>query len=145
MNAALERGEWSVACPGHTLPPGKTQYPFYRRLGRPQGQSGWAENLIPTRIRSLTVQPIAQSLYQLSYLAHCTLTKYKTTGKFPYDGVLILYNTSIAIVYIAYSKLDHNISFKLQPENNKKSSYLDVIITVHTGSLQYSIFIKPIT
>jgi hypothetical protein len=23
------------------LPPGMTRYPFYRRLGRPQGQSGW--------------------------------------------------------------------------------------------------------
>jgi len=27
------RGEWSAACPGRTLPPRKTQYPFYRRLG----------------------------------------------------------------------------------------------------------------
>jgi len=27
------RGEWSAARPGHTLPPGKIQYPFYRRLG----------------------------------------------------------------------------------------------------------------
>jgi len=58
MTAALEGGEWSAACPGCTLPPGKTQYPFYRRLGVPQGQSGWAENLVPTGIRSRTVQPI---------------------------------------------------------------------------------------
>jgi len=48
MTAALEGGEWSAAHPGHTLPPGKTQYPFYRRLGGPQGQSGRAENLVPT-------------------------------------------------------------------------------------------------
>jgi len=33
MTAALEGGEWSAAHPGCTLPPGKTQYPFYRRLG----------------------------------------------------------------------------------------------------------------
>jgi hypothetical protein len=51
------------------------------------------------------------------------------------------YITNIATVYKAYSNLDHNISFKLQPENNKKSSYLYVINTTHTGSLQYSI--KP--
>jgi len=52
----LEGGEWSAACPGHTLLPGKTQYPFYRRLGGTQGQSGRAENLVPTEIRSQTIQ-----------------------------------------------------------------------------------------
>jgi len=57
MNAALEVGEWSAARPGHTLPSGKTRYPFYRRLGGTQGQSGRAENLVPTGIRSRTVQP----------------------------------------------------------------------------------------
>ena len=58
MTTALEGGEWSAARPGHTLPPGKTWYPFYRRLGWPQGRSGRAENLVPTGIRSPTVQPI---------------------------------------------------------------------------------------
>jgi len=33
MTVALEGGEWSAAHPGRTFPPGKTQYPFYRRLG----------------------------------------------------------------------------------------------------------------
>ena len=67
MTAELEGGEWSAARLGRTLPPGKTRYPFYRRLGGPQGRSGRAENLVPTGIRSRTVQPVAQSLYQLSY------------------------------------------------------------------------------
>jgi len=58
MTAALEEGEWSAARPGRTLPPGKTRYPFYKRLGRPQGLSGRAENLVPTGIRSRTVQPV---------------------------------------------------------------------------------------
>jgi len=58
MTAALEGGEWSVARPGRTLPPGKTRYPFYRGLGGPQDRSGRAENLVPTGIRSRTVQPI---------------------------------------------------------------------------------------
>jgi len=58
MTAALEGGEWSAARPGCTLPPGKARYPFYRRLGGPQGRSGRAEDLVPTRIRSWTVQPI---------------------------------------------------------------------------------------
>jgi len=58
MAAALEGGEWSAAHPGRTLPPGKTRYVLYRRLGGPQGRSGWAENLVPTGIRSLIVQPV---------------------------------------------------------------------------------------
>ena len=70
MTAALEGGEWSAARSGRTLPPGKTRYPFYRRLGGPQGRSGGAENLVPTGIRSRIIQPVAQSLYRLSYRAH---------------------------------------------------------------------------
>ena len=58
MTAALEGGEWSAARPGRTLPPGKTRYPFYRRLGGHQGQSGWAENLVSTGIRFRAVQPV---------------------------------------------------------------------------------------
>jgi hypothetical protein len=54
MTAALEGGEWSAARPGRTLPPGNARYPFYRRLGGPQGRSGRAENLVPTGIRSRT-------------------------------------------------------------------------------------------
>ena len=36
MTAALEGGEWSAARPGRSLPPGKTRYPLYRRLGGPR-------------------------------------------------------------------------------------------------------------
>jgi len=58
MTAALEGGKWSAARPGRTLPPGKTRYPFYRRLGGPQGRYRGAESLAPTGIRSRTVQPV---------------------------------------------------------------------------------------
>ena len=57
MTAAQKGGEWSAARPDRTLPPGKTRHPLYRRLGGPQGRSGRAENLVPTGIRSRTVQP----------------------------------------------------------------------------------------
>jgi len=53
-------GECSAARPGHTLPPGKTRYPFYRRLDGPQGRFGRAENLVPTGIRSRTVQLVVR-------------------------------------------------------------------------------------
>jgi len=52
------RSEWLAARPDRTLPPGKTRYPFYRRLGGLQGRSGRAENLVPTGIRSRTVHPV---------------------------------------------------------------------------------------
>ena len=58
MTAALECGKRSAARPDRTLPPGKTRYPFYRRLGGPQGRSGREENLVPTGIRSRAVQPV---------------------------------------------------------------------------------------
>ena len=58
MTAALEGGEWSAARPDRTLPPGKTRYPFYRRLCGPQDRFGRTENLVPTGIRSRTVQPL---------------------------------------------------------------------------------------
>ena len=54
-------GEWSAARPGRTLPLGKTQYPFYRRLGEPQDRSGRAENLVPHR-NSIPDRPARSSI-----------------------------------------------------------------------------------
>ena len=60
MTAALKGGQWSAAWPGRTLPPGKTRYPLYRRLGEPQGRSGqvW-KNSTPRGLDPRTVQPVA--------------------------------------------------------------------------------------
>jgi len=66
MTAPLEGGEWSAARPGRTLPPGKTRYTFYRRLGGPQGWSGRAENLFPTGIRPRTVQPVVSRSFYIN-------------------------------------------------------------------------------
>ena len=52
------RGEGSAPRPGHTLPPGKTRYPLYRRLGGPQSRSGRVENLAPPGFDPRTVQPV---------------------------------------------------------------------------------------
>jgi len=43
------------------IPPGKTRYPLYRRLGGPQGQSGRAEKISPIQpgFEPRTVQPVA--------------------------------------------------------------------------------------
>ena len=53
------RKGWVVSSkPRPHFTPRKTRYPFYRRLGGPQGRSGRAENLVPTGIWSRTVQPV---------------------------------------------------------------------------------------
>ena len=42
------------------LPPGKTRYPLYRRLGGPQGKSGWVRKIShPPGFDPRTVQPVA--------------------------------------------------------------------------------------
>ena len=113
MTAALEEGEWSAACPCRTLPPGKTRYPSYRRLGGPQGRSGRAENLVPTGMRSRIVQPVVnrytdwatrptnsavqnpQSFCGVSKNFHIlVLVWIKKKSKF-YYGLLKTWNTSI--------------------------------------------------
>jgi hypothetical protein len=50
------------------LPPGKTRYPLYRRLGGPQGRSRQVrKTLAPTGIRSPDRPARSESLYRLSY------------------------------------------------------------------------------
>ena len=59
MTTALEGCEWS-AHPGRTLPPGKTRYPLYRRLGWLQGRSERMRETLPPRvIDPRTVQTVA--------------------------------------------------------------------------------------
>jgi len=54
-----------------TLPPGKTRYPLYRRLGRPQGQSGqlWIISPPPGFVPQ-TVQPVASRYTDYAIPAH---------------------------------------------------------------------------
>jgi len=58
LDHCTRRGEWSAARTGRTLPPEKTRYLLYRRLGGPQGRCERVENLVPTGIRSRTVQSV---------------------------------------------------------------------------------------
>ena len=59
MTAAIEGSEWSAACPGRTLPPGKDPVPTLQEAVWAPGPV-WrgAENLALTGIRSRTVQPV---------------------------------------------------------------------------------------
>jgi len=60
MTTALEGGEGSASRPGRSLPPGKTRYLLYRRLGGPQSQSGKVRKISPPPgFDPRTVQPVA--------------------------------------------------------------------------------------
>jgi hypothetical protein len=53
------------------LPPGKTWYPLYRRLGGPQGQSGEVWKILPQlRFEPQTIQPVASHCTYYTILAH---------------------------------------------------------------------------
>ena len=60
MTTALEGGEGSASRTGRSLPPGKTRYPLYRRLGGPQGRSGQVRKISPPPgFDARTAQPVA--------------------------------------------------------------------------------------
>ena len=60
MTTALEGGEGSASGHGRFLPPGKTRYPLYRRLGGPQGRSGQVRKISATPgFDPRTAQPVA--------------------------------------------------------------------------------------
>ena len=61
------RRGWAVSVtPRPLLPPGKTRYLLYRRLGGPQGRSGHVRKISPpTGIRSPDRPARSQSLYRL--------------------------------------------------------------------------------
>ena len=52
------------------LPPGKTWYPLYRRLGGTQGRSGWVQKISPPPgFDPRTVQPVASHYTDWAILA----------------------------------------------------------------------------
>ena len=68
--------------------PRKTRYPFYRRLGGPQGRYGLAENLVPTGIRSWTIQPAVSHYTDWATrptLFYLTLPKWRNSTIFRKD------------------------------------------------------------
>jgi hypothetical protein len=47
INLVLDGGGWSSSRPCRFTPGKGTLYPLYRRLGGPQGQSGWVQKISP--------------------------------------------------------------------------------------------------
>ena len=52
LSTSLEGGEWSAARAGRNLPPRKTRYPFYKRLGGPQRRYGRVRKIWPSHRNS---------------------------------------------------------------------------------------------
>jgi len=76
---ALKGGEGSASLPGRSLPPGKTRYPLYRRLGGPQGRSGQVRKIsLPKEIGSPDRPAPSQSLYRLGYIHILTTLVFNT-------------------------------------------------------------------
>ena len=60
LKHGIRRGEGSASRPGRSLPPGKTRYTLYRRLGGPQGRSGTMRKISPPPgFDPWAVQPVA--------------------------------------------------------------------------------------
>jgi len=60
LDQGTRRGEGSESRPGRSLPPGKTRYPLYRRLGVPQGRSGRVQKMsLPSGFDPRPVQYVA--------------------------------------------------------------------------------------
>jgi len=74
MTAALEGGEWSVAHPGRTLPPRKTQYPYSQCLckGKKSGQLPVSEALsIMFCEHSLSIQDACAGIFLVNGMKDC--------------------------------------------------------------------------
>ena len=68
QTSALEGGEGSAPRPGRFLPPGKTRYPLYRRLGRRLGRSEQVRKTSsPPVFDPQTVQPVDSRYADVSY------------------------------------------------------------------------------
>ena len=65
------RGKGSASGPGRSIPPGKTRYPLYRRLGGPQGRSG----------QVLKMSPPHRELHTVNYLKCLRIRKYNLENK----------------------------------------------------------------
>src|SRR5215475_4268446 len=100
MTTALEGGDGSASRPGRSLPPRRTRYPLYRRLGGPHGPSGQVRKISPPPgFDPRTVQPVAQSLYRLSYPGPRVSFIHMFISLTSFRGILnlvrILYKTSL--------------------------------------------------
>jgi hypothetical protein len=60
-----------MPCPSHFYPKKETQYPLYRGLGGPQGQSRWVPKIsLPPAFDPQTIQPVVSRYTTYTIPAH---------------------------------------------------------------------------
>jgi hypothetical protein len=126
MTSALEGGDWSAARPGRTLPPVKTRYPLYRRLGGPQGRSG--------QVRKISPPPVFDPRTVLPVVSHYTDWATRPTR----TSVLYMYVYIFAIFQNAVSNSGCMVlKDKMTSNNELECMWKDVV----EKALYYSYFI----
>jgi hypothetical protein len=116
------------------LPLGKTRYPLYRRLGRPQGQFEQVQksNPHPLGFDSQTVQPV-ESLYRLHYPRPCYLQcHFKTVQNRPvgdaYSGfTYVMLKETIIFISGQWQESIQNFNFLDLLGNSKINSQLEIL------------------
>ena len=68
LTSALDGNGWSTPGPGHFTPGELTRYQPYRRLGQPQGWSGWLQKIWPPTVfdsspERVAVQTASENIY----------------------------------------------------------------------------------
>ena len=112
MTTALEGSEGSASRPGRSLPPGKTLYPLYRRLGGPQGRSGQVRKISPPPgFDPRTVQPVA-----------CRYTDYSTLGPPDFRYCLVFSCRYCGRLRREFEYSVAQLRFKLNTPDNKSES-----------------------
>jgi hypothetical protein len=75
LTSALDEGGWSTPHSSHFTPLKETRYPLYRRLGKPQGRSGWVLKISPPPgFDPRTVQPVASRCTESTRIASVIYT-----------------------------------------------------------------------
>jgi hypothetical protein len=94
MTNSTRRDEGSASRPGSSLPPGKTRYPLYRRLGGPQDRSGLMRKTSPPPgFDPRTIQPVA-SRYT-DYATRLTLRSWWYLNKHRSIEIMIVFEQSV--------------------------------------------------
>jgi hypothetical protein len=71
LTSALDGSRWSTPHPDRFTPGKETRYPLYRRLGGPQGRSGWVRKISPhPGFDPRTVQPVTSCYTDYAIPAH---------------------------------------------------------------------------
>ena len=134
MTTALVGGEGSASRPGRPLPPGKTRYPLYRRLGGPQGRSGQVRKIsLPPEFDPRTIPFLNHKLFLLKFEVTHTHTHTHTQSTSDI-APLSAHRNLCWQIQVAYCIIENILFCKLPlvlSEGDAISGYIYVNIHIH--------------